>query len=278
MRQLPNLTRRFIAFVFGRGLFSCMGLLGFQSGLYAETLKAHYGMTLMGLSIGSAYANGFVEPRSYRIDIGMRTTGLANLVNSAKGVASASGGMSLNGPSPANYANTTSNSEETRTIRMSLSSNAVRSVEIRPEPWDLPARVPLGESARRRVVDPVSALIMPVPANQELLGPAACERTISVFDGITRFDISLSYSGAQNVEARGYAGPVVVCAARYTPIAGHRPDSASTRYMSENQDIHVWLAPLPETHVVVPIHIDIGTAAGELAIDASEFTLGQKIR
>jgi putative methionine-R-sulfoxide reductase with GAF domain len=48
--------------------------------------------------------------------------------------------------------------------------------------------------------------------------------------------------------------------------------------MSENQDIHVWLAPLPETHVVVPIHIDIGTAAGELDIDASEFTLGQKIR
>ncbi|NCW45161.1 MAG: DUF3108 domain-containing protein, partial [Gemmatimonadaceae bacterium] len=108
-----------------------------------------------------------------------------------------------------------------------------------------------GESARRRVVDPVSALIMPVPANQELLGPAACERTISVFDGITRFDISLSYSGAQNIEARGYAGPVVVCAARYTPIAGHRPDSASTRYMSENQDIHVWLAPLPETRTVV---------------------------
>ena len=121
------------------GFFSCLGLLGFQSGLHAETLKAQYGMTLMGLSIGSAYANGFIEPRSYRLDIGMRTTGLANLVNSAKGVASASGGMSLNGPSPASYANTTSNSEETRTIRMSLSSNAVRSVEIRPEPWDLPA-------------------------------------------------------------------------------------------------------------------------------------------
>lgn len=276
MSQVHKVPRNFFAVIIGRVLFLCLGVWGFQPRVHAETLKAHYGMTLMGLSIGSAYANGFVEPRSYRIDIGMRTTGLANLVNSAKGVASASGGMSSNGPSPANYANTTSNSEETRTIRMSLSSNAVRSVEIRPEPWDLPARVPLGESARRRIVDPVSALIMPVPPSQELLGPAACERTISVFDGITRFDISLSYSGAQNVEAKGYAGPVVVCAARYTPVAGHRPDSASTRYMSENQDIHVWLAPMPVTHVLLPIHIDIGTAAGELAIDAAEFTLGQR--
>mgnify|MGYP003338551794 FL=1 len=121
MRQVPNLTIRFFAVIVGRSLFSCLALVGCQTGLSAETLKAHYGMTLMGLSIGSAYANGFVEPRSYRIDIGMRTTGLANLVNSAKGVASASGGMSLNGPSPSSYANTTSNSEETRTIRMSLS-------------------------------------------------------------------------------------------------------------------------------------------------------------
>ncbi|NDA46655.1 MAG: DUF3108 domain-containing protein [Alphaproteobacteria bacterium] len=255
------------------GVLSCLFSI---NSAQAETLKAHYGMTLMGLSIGTAYASGYVEPKAYRIEIGMRTTGLANLVNSAKGAATATGAMSLMGPSPAAYSNSITNSEETRTVRMSLSGNAVRAVDIRPEPWDLPARVPLGDTARRHVVDPVSALIMSVPAGQELSGPAACERTISVFDGVTRFDVSLSYAGSQTVEAKGYAGPVVVCTARYTPIAGHRPDSASTRYMSENHDIHVWLAPLPETHVVLPIHIDIGTAAGELSIDASEFTLGQR--
>ena len=38
----------------------------------------------------------------------------------------------------------------------------------------------------------------------------------------------------------------------------------------------VWLAPLPDAHVVVPIHIDIGTAAGKLVIDAAEFQIGQR--
>ena len=59
----------------------------------AETLKAHYALSLMGLSIGSAFATGVVEPQNYRVDISMKTTGLANLVNNTKGAATASGGL-----------------------------------------------------------------------------------------------------------------------------------------------------------------------------------------
>lgn len=242
----------------------------------AETIKAHYALSLMGLSIGSAFASGVVEPQNYRVDITMRTTGLANLVNNTKGAATASGGLTPSGPSPASYANTTTNSDETRTVRMALASNAVRAVEVKPEPWDVDQRVPVSDGAKKRVVDPVSALIMSVPQGQDLSGPAACNRTIAVFDGVTRFDVALSYAGAHTAQTRGYAGPVAVCAARYTPIAGHRPDSRSTRYMAENRDMNVWLAPLPEAHVVVPIHIDIKTGAGDLVIEASEFQIGSK--
>jgi hypothetical protein len=217
-----------------------------------------------------------VEPESYRIDVSMRTTGLANLVNNSKGAATASGGLTAAGPSPSAYANTTSNNEDTRTVRMSITSNAVRAVEVKPEPWDAEMRVPLTEGNKKRVVDPVSALIMSVPQGQELAGPAACNRTISVFDGVTRFDVGLSYSGVRTAHTHGYSGPVAVCAARYLPIAGHRPDSKSTRYMAENGDMSVWLAPLPEAHVVVPIHIDIRTGAGQLVIDASEFQTASK--
>jgi len=243
---------------------------------HAETLKAHYALSLMGLSIGNAFASGVVDPQSYRIDISMKTTGLANLVNSTKGAASATGGFTANGPSPATYANTTANSDETRTVRMALAANSVHAVEVKPAPWDAVARVPVTESEKRRIVDPVSALIMSVPAGEDLSGPAACNRTISVFDGVTRFDVALSYAGAHDAQTKGYAGPVAVCMARYTPIAGHRPDSSATRYMAENREMTVWLAPLPDAHVVVPIHIDIRTAAGKLVIDASEFQIGQR--
>lgn len=242
----------------------------------AETLRAHYSLSLMGLSIGSASASGVVEPHNYRVDISMRTSGLANLVNSTKGAATASGALAAAGPSPASYANTTSNNDEQRVVRMALSGNSVRALDVKPEPWDAAVRVPVEDSARRHIVDPVSALIMAVPPGEQLVGPAACNRNIPVFDGVTRFDVRLSYVGAKNVQTKGYAGPVAICSARYTPIAGYRPDSSSTKYMADNREIDVWLAPLPDAHVVVPYHIDIKTSAGMLVIDAAEFQVGQK--
>lgn len=242
----------------------------------AETLQAHYSLSLIGLSIGSADASGVVEPQKYRVDIAMKTSGLANLVNNTKGAATATGGLGAGGPAPASYANTTSNNEEMRTVRMSLSANAVRALEVKPEPWDAAMRVPVSEGHRRRILDPVSALIMSVPAGEPLTGPSACNRTIPVFDGVTRFDVRLTFAETRLVRTRGYEGPVSVCSARYTPISGYRPDSSSTKYMAENHDMEVWLAPMPNAHVVVPYHIDIRTAAGMLVIDAAEFQIGQR--
>jgi hypothetical protein len=246
------------------------------SGADAETIKAHYALSLIGLPIGSASASGVVERENYKIDIAMRTTGLANLVNSTKGSASASGRIAANGPAPTAYANSTANSHEARTVRMSISGNSVQALEVKPEPWDAAIRVPVGEGAKHHIIDPVSALVMGVPEGQALVGPAACNRTIPVFDGVTRFDVQLSYLETRDAQVKGYSGPVTVCSARYTPIAGHRPDSSSTKYMAENSDMDVWLAPLPNAHVVVPYRIDIRTSAGMLTIEAAEFQLGQR--
>lgn len=243
---------------------------------HGETIKAHYSLSLIGLSIGHASAAGVIEPHNYRVDISMKTSGLASLVNDTRGVATAAGAFSRNGPAPASYASTSSNRYETRTVRMALAGNAARAVHVDPTPWDQAIRVPVTDGNKSHIIDPVSALIMSVPASDPLTGPSACNRRIPVFDGVTRFDVDLSYVETRNVETRGYSGPVSVCVARYTPIAGHRPDSVSTRYMAENGDMNVWLAPLPTAHVVVPYRIAVRTSAGMLVIEAAEFELGRR--
>ena len=242
----------------------------------AESLRAHYALSLLGLSFGSATAVGDIEPDRYRIEISMRTAGLANLVNNTKGAATASGRLAPSGPEPASFAHTLANSTETRTIRMSLGGNAVRSLRVDPEPWDAAARIPVTEEQKQHILDPVSALIMSVPAGQSLVGPSACNRTIPVFDGVTRFDVHLFYVETRAVRAKGYEGPVTVCAARYLPISGHRPDSAATRFMADNGDMSVWLAPLERAHVVAPLRIDIRTSVGMMSIDATEFQIGSR--
>jgi hypothetical protein len=72
---------------------------------------------------------------------------------------------------------------------------------------------------------------------------------------------------------RGYSGPVAVCAARYVPIAGHRPAAKATQYMSDNRQMEVWLAPVERAHAVVPLRISIMTMAGMLLVEGTEFTI-----
>ncbi len=242
----------------------------------AESFRATYALSLMGIPIGVASANGFIDAHAYKLEIGMRTSGLATLVNSSKGAATATGKFAADGPSPATFAHTIANSNEMRTVRMALVDKSVRQVEVNPEPWDAAVRLPVTEEQKRRVFDPVSALIMAVPAGEQLVGPSACNRTIPVFDGIARFDVHLSYVETRSVHTRGYMGPVSVCSARYLPISGHRPDSQSTKFMAENREISVWLAPLASARVVFPLRIDLRTAAGMMSIEASEFQVGAK--
>jgi len=242
----------------------------------AESFRATYALSLMGMPIGVASASGFIDAHGYKLEIGMRTSGLATLVNSSKGAATATGKFAADGVSPATFAHTIANSGEMRTVRMALSDKAVRQVEVNPQPWDAVLRLPVTEEQKRRVFDPVSALIMAVPAGEPLVGPSACNRTIPVFDGIARFDVHLTYVDTRNVQTRGYAGPVSVCSARYLPISGHRPDSQSTKFMAENREISVWLAPLASARVVFPLRIDLRTAVGMMSIEASEFQAGSR--
>jgi hypothetical protein len=107
----------------------------------------------------------------------------------------------------------------------------------------------------------------------EATDPANCDRTIPVFDGWTRFDIALSFAETKAVDQAGYKGPVLVCNVRYVPIAGHRSDRPATRFMAENRDISVWLAPVAGTRVLVPLRISVKTTLGTNVIEATKWVL-----
>ena len=73
------------------------------------------------------------------------------------------------------------------------------------------------------------------------------------------------------VEKPGYSGPVIVCNARYLPVAGHRPDRPGTQFMSDNRDLSVWLAPVEGTRVLMPIRISVRTMMGTSVIEATRW-------
>ncbi len=239
----------------------------------AENFHAHYSVSLIGLPIGAATADAAIGQSAYKIDFSVKLTGLAAMVSSAKAALASSGSVNHGVVTPLTYATTSANSRETRTLRMALNGGSVRAVEYSP-PWEdkSPDRVPLTEADKRNIIDPLSAFIMPVPAQADLVGPSACNRTVPVYDGYTRFDVTLSFVAVRQIKTKGYAGPVSVCAARYIPIAGHKLNRA-IKFMEGNRQMDVWLAPMTQAHVVIPYRVSLMTMAGTAVIEATDMNI-----
>ncbi len=242
----------------------------------ADVLHASYRVSLIGLPIGAVNLSADLTPTSYSIAGNAKLTGIAKLFANAHGASAGKGAIIHGHVSPATFATIAADSHMTRTIRMALADNAVTGVDISPPFDEKPDRVPLGPGDERGIVDPVGAVILPAPASGPMLSPAACDRKIPIFDGYTQFDITLSYVGERTVSAKGYNGPVVVCAARYVPISGHRRDRPATRFMADNKDLEVWLAPIASDHVLFPFRVSVRTMIGTTVVEAREFRIGEK--
>jgi hypothetical protein len=239
----------------------------------ATTLKAEYAISLIGLPLATATVVSSIEGTTYKTEVQARTTGLAGVVASGKGAATATGSLAGSQPLPASFVLTSRSSKGPMTLHMALVQGNVAQVEIMPPLEPRPDRIPLVEAHKRGIVDPVSALLLPVHGKGDPIGPASCNRTIPVFDGASRFDIVLSFVESRKADIAGYRGPVIVCNVRYVPLSGHRPERPGTKFMMENRDISVWLAPVEGTRLLAPVRIALMTMIGMSVAEATRFGL-----
>ncbi|WP_375456408.1 DUF3108 domain-containing protein [uncultured Methylobacterium sp.] len=233
-------------------------------------ITVDYGIALAGLPIGTAHLSGTFEGTKYRVDVSATLTGLVGAITGGQGSARSSGTIAA-GPQPGAFSIATRTAQSGIAVRMALAHGNVTQAEVTPPLVDMDDRVPITPANKRGIMDPASALLMPAHAAGELTDPANCNRTLPVFDGATRFDVVLSYGETRAVEKPGYAGPVLVCNARYQAIAGHRPDRPGVRFMEENRDMSVWLAPVEGTRMLVPIRISVRTTIGTNIIEATRW-------
>jgi hypothetical protein len=262
-------------FAIAAALIALPGMMSFATSAQAQAqgLSARYSIDMIGFSVGSAHLSGVFGPDAYKIEARAKMSGLAKAITKAEGAAQSSGQVRSGRVLPAGYATTSSNSKETRTVRMGMTAGNVRGVEISPPIPDRPGRIALKANHKRNIIDPLSALVFTVAGDAPINGTTACNRTLPVFDGYTRFDISLRYAGTRKVKVRGYSGTVFVCKARYRPIAGHRADRKATQFMADNKKMEIWLAPLGASRVLAPYKIAVNTMIGMVSIQAQSFQI-----
>ncbi len=240
-----------------------------------KTLKAGYIITIAGITIGKANAEGRFTDTGYAATISGSTYGISRFVSDAQAMLAGNGRIRGTHVLPATYNLETSEKGFQTHVSMAMRGGSIVDLTAAPHLLPAPDRVPVTPNHKRNVVDPVGAFVVAVNRPGPSAGASACNRTVRVFDGWQRYDVRLTYKETKHIAGGpgAYSGEVFACAARYVPVAGHRPDRESVQYMADNKRLEVWLAPVDGTDLFVPYRISIGTKIGDLIIIARNFSV-----
>jgi hypothetical protein len=231
-----------------RFILSVLGVIGvLAAGLVAKATAYGdhnavllYDLSIAGIPIGEASLSVTMDGERYALDA---TADVGFLFWSGEGSARAVGVFKAGSMQPVHYRLAYQGGSAPGSIEIAFADGRAVHWGRQPEPDGERAedwrenRVVLEDHHLASVLDPLSALVIPIPANAE---PATvCRRLLPVFSGFTRFDLEFTGTTA--------APSGVGCTARYRPVAGHRPDSDSVERMTRRGAFHISLEPITDT-------------------------------
>jgi len=235
-------------------------------------LDARYTATLSGIPLGKgAWVIDLTDNEYVAAASGM-TTGLVRVFTGGQGSGAARGGIVSGNFAPASYSASISTGKKTEEIRITLGGGNVKEYSITPESPVSPKAVPVTDTHRRNVIDPMTASLVRAPGKDDPLNSESCKRHMAIFDGRIRYDLDFAYKRMDKVKAdKGYQGPALVCSVYFSPVAGHVPDRAAVKYLTELRDMEVWLVPVAGTRVLVPFRFSVPTPLGLGVLEATQF-------
>ena len=254
----------------GTGIVTCIGT---SVAMADGKLEARYRMSLGGLELGRAAYLVEVDDKSYTASGSGRLTGVVQAVSSGKGTVGARGAIERGALAPRSFAMEAETDKKAEAVRLVINA-AATVTDVKVEPPVPPAldRVPITDKDKKGVFDPITATLIMVPGTDNPVSEKACDRVLAIFDGRARYDLELSYERIEQVKAdKGYAGPAVVCRIAYKPISGHKPGRSGVKYMMNNKEMFIWLAPIAGTRVLAPFKASVATAIGVAELEAVSF-------
>jgi Protein of unknown function (DUF3108) len=232
----------------------------------AARITAVYRVELAGFNLGDFKLTTTFRGEEYRMRGEGRFTILQGLVYEWRGVTASTGRVTSEGPSPAMYAlNYSEGGTKAGRLRMTFDDRGVTGVSMSPGKRHNPRTIPVTQEQLEGVVDPMSGAFLSAHSDNPNGDLNVCNQTLPVFDGLQRFDLVITPKRAVNVQRStpgGYAGPAVICAVKFIPIAGYQPDNPGIRLMSQSNEIEVWLIPVRNTRMYVPYRIVLPTPVG----------------
>lgn len=249
----------------------CVGILTAAPAHADGRFEAHYTISMTGISIGKATWTAEIGADQYKAAARGSASGVLAALIRGEGNVTVRGAVKDGRLVPSSFTSDLTQDDERAKFKMTLEDGNVTAIEAETEPV-LQDRVPVTEAHKHGVIDPVSALLVPVGGTGDVISREACPRVLRIFDGRRRYDLGLTFKRVDKVKAdKGYAGPVAVCAMTLRAIAGHRIGSLLVKYLAEGREIELWLAPIPGTRVLAPFRLSVASLVGNMVVQADTF-------
>jgi hypothetical protein len=268
--MMPRLGAIFIRLAMMLG--ALLGDASLSLAVAQTKLDASYKATLLGLPIGEITWTVELGRNRYSAAASGELAGLLRVFSDGHGNVSAEGTMPAGRPAVSDFALKVIAGRWTDEVRIVFRGGKAQEYVATPPPKPNPNQLPLTEADRTGVVDPMTALLIAMPGSGETALPEACDRTVAIFDGHTRYDLQLAFKRTDNVKTpTGYQGPVMVCSVKFFPVAGYDPKHYLVTYLAAQPDMEVWLAPLSGSRLMVPYRLSVPTPFGLGILQAMKF-------
>lgn len=235
-------------------------------------VKGVYEISIAGWGLARATLDMTYKNDNYDADLLMVPKGVARIVTAVRTTVSADGTLRGDTVLPSNYRVRATETSKPVAVDMTMRGGKVTNVRVRPQLKKIPGRIEVTSAHKSGVVDPLSSGLFRIK-NPD--GSDACNSTLRIFDGWTRYDVRLSFKGMRNVQTDGYSGKVAVCAARWVPVAGHRPGKKEVEYLEQNRDLEMAVVPIPQAGIAIPYSVTIGTPNGKIRIEPSSLQISE---
>jgi hypothetical protein len=218
--------------------------------------------------------NARLEHNDYQLATQMNTVGVAASFYPADYKLASEGALKAEHVEPRRFFSDTKAKKDARVLTLTYDKSRMPRLSATP-PYSASDLKDVKPALQLNTQDPVSAFMLPVAG-----GANPCARTIAVFDGRRRFNLTFNYIGEKKMTTPNTAYPdqpatpitAIVCTIRYEAIAPPEKKRKFTTMLRRNDDMKIWLAPFDGGRVYMPVRFELRTPIGGAVMELQNLT------
>jgi hypothetical protein len=227
-----------------------------------QSFTGVYSVTFLGIPVAHSTFNSTFKDNSFSVKGVLSAAGLAQLFDDTQGSVSAAGRFAGDRTQSTAFRVDYTEGKKSKMTSIRFKDGSVtRTENVRGKDW-----VPLSNAHLRTVTDPLSATLVRADSLSEV-----CGRTIKIYDGELRFDLTLTHESTGTMAIDGWEGETVTCNVRFEPVAGYRKGRKALDYLKKRSRMTITFAPLGTTGVYGPVRATVGTQIGPITVQARRF-------